>query len=178
MDCNLLNGGITKGCDNNVGGIRKLWLKEKSAIEDATHGSPIKRISAINMVDAADKFYLFEFGKRSGSNYTQVTTTADTGSTVCVQTITLILARREQAKRDILLLLGKGKELVAIIEDSNGLFWYFGEYEGLEMTENNGGSGAQKTDLNGYTLTFIASEPEEACEVTSAGVEAVIEDAA
>lgn len=174
MDCNLLTGGISKGCDNNSGGIRNMWLKERSAVT-VTHGSPIPRISTITLTDPTSPFYKFEFTKKSGSNYTEETTTSDTGSTVSTQTLTLILSRREQAKRDTLMLLGKSKELAAIIEDSNGLFWYFGEYEGLIMTTNTGGSGAAKADLNGYTLTFVAEEPSEACEVTSSAVDDVIE---
>lgn len=165
-ECNLLNGGITKTCDNNVAGIRRIFLKEKSLITSVVHGSPSKKITALTI--SSGKFFPFEFGKRSGSTYTESTTTSDNGTTVTVQTITLILTRREQAKRDILLFLGKGKELVAIVEDSNGLFWYLGEYEGLELTESLGGPGTSKTDLNGYTLTLVAAgEPEEASELNS-----------
>lgn len=174
MDCNLLTGGVTKTCDNNSGGIRRLWLKERSLVDSVTHGSPVRRISNITM-EASEKFFEFEFLKKSGSNFTSVETTSDTGSTVVTQTITLVLTRREQNKRDILLLLGKGKELSAIIEDSNGLYWYFGEFEGLIMTENNGGSGAAKADLNGYTITLVAEEPEAECEVQESAVLAVIQ---
>lgn len=174
MSCNLLSGGIFKGCENNAGSVRRLWLKDKSLIDSVAHGSPVERISAIT-VDGGSKFYEFQFMKKSGSNYIEVETTSDTGSTVYVQTITLVLTRREQSKRDVLRLMGKGKELVAIIEDANGIFWYLGEYEGLIMTENNGGSGAQKADLNGYTITFVAEETDSACEITEAAVTSLIE---
>lgn len=171
MECNLLTGGITKTCDNNIGGIRRGWLGDRSLIDSVTHGSPSPKISVITM---DGNFYPFEFLKKSGSNFTEVETTSDTGSTVVTQTMTLIFTRREQAKIDKLRLLGKGKELAALVEDSNGLYWLLGEYEGLIMTENNSTTGAAKADLNGYTITLVAEEPTQACEVTESAVLAVV----
>lgn len=174
-ECNLLTGGVTKGCDDNVGGLRKAWGLEKSLVTNVVHGSPGTKITVLTITGSAN-FFGFEFNKRSGSNYTEVEATADNGSSVNTQTLVLILSRREQVKRDALLFLGKGKELVWIVLDSNGLYWYLGENEGMELTENNGGSGAAKTDANGYTLTFVATEPRLASEITSTAALAAIGD--
>lgn len=172
-DCNILDGGISITCDNNVGGIRKLWLKELSKVT-AVIGSPSNKISTLT-VDDASKFYEFEFTKNSSTYVEDSTTAFETGTELTTQTITLVLNRREQAKRDTILLLGKFKNLVAIIQDSNGLYWYFGESEGINLTNKTGGPGTAKTDRNGYTITFVGSEPEEAREVEEAAVLSVIE---
>lgn len=172
--CNVLTGGISKTCDNNVGGIKELYLTEKDNVTAVTLASPGNTISSLTMAPGGE-FKKFEFNKNT-STFTEVTTTDQAnGSEICVQTITLFLSRREKSKRDILLLLGKFKDLVAIIKDSNDIYWYFGENNGLNLTEKNSETGTAKTDRNGYTLTFVGEEPEDANEIQSAAVASVIE---
>lgn len=175
--CNLLDGGVDKTCDNNVGGITELYLTEKSNITDTTLSSPGDKIEDFEVNNGSGPqtaFYKFEFNKNTSTFVEATVTSQENGSEVCTQTITLVLTRREKTKRDTLLLLGKFKDLVAIIKDSNGLYWYFGETAGLNLTEKTGGPGTAKTDRNGYELTFVGEEPEEANEVTEAAVLAAI----
>lgn len=172
--CDILTGGIAKTCDNNVGGIKKLYLTEKENVTSFTLASPGNYIDDFTM-DGSAVFYEFEFNKNT-STFTEVTTMDPTnGTELCTQTITLFLTRREKAKRDKLLLLGKFKELVCIIKDSNDIYWYFGETGGVMLTEKNSETGTAKTDKNGYTLTFVGEEPEDANTVLEAAVLAVIE---
>lgn len=171
--CNALTSGITKGCDNNVGGIKKIYLTELENIATITHGSPGDTITAITM-DPGKVFYEFEFNKNT-STFTEVTSgDPSVGSEVCVQTTTLVLNRREQTKRDKLLLLGKFKELAEIVLDSNDKYWFLGETAGVILTEKNSENGTVKTDRNGYTLTFVGEEPEDACEVLSSVISTII----
>lgn len=171
--CNALDGGITKGCENNVGGIKKAYLVELEYVDEFTRTSPDETITTITMIPEK-VFYEFEFNKNT-SNFTEVTTYDQAvGSEVCTQTITLVLNRREQTKRDTLLLIGKGKDLVIVVKDANDKYWVFGETAGLNLTEKNSESGTVKTDRNGYTLTFVGEEPEDACEVSESAVLAVI----
>lgn len=173
MACDNLTGGISRGCENNQGGIKKLYLVELDNIDTISHGSPIDNVDDITMV-TNKVFYEFEFNKNT-SNFTEVTTnTQETGTTVVTQTVTLVLNYREQTKRDVLILLGKFKELVAIVKDANNKYWVLGETNGLILTENNSETGTTKADRNGYTLTFIGEEPEEARETTEAVVTSVI----
>lgn len=173
MACTSLSGGITKGCDNNQGGIKTIYFTELENVTAFTHGSPAENITGITM-DGATKFYEFEFNKNT-STYTEVTThTLETGTKVVTQTATLVLNYREQTKRDTLLLLGNFKELACIVKDANNKFWVLGETNGLTLTENNSETGTVKTDRNGYTLTFVGEEPEEACETSQSVVTSVI----
>jgi hypothetical protein len=172
--CNLLTGGIAKSCDNNIGGIKELYLVEKEYVSSTTLSSPGDVITTITMA-AGKEFKKFEFNKNT-STFTEVTTfDPANGTELCTQTISLFLSRREKSKKDVLLLLSKGKELVAIIKDANDLYWYFGETNGLILTEKNSETGTARTDKNGYTLTFVGEEPEDANTVSSAAVAAVIE---
>lgn len=173
--CESLSGGITLGCGNNLGGILKLYLVEKEMVSSVTLGSPTTTISAFTMTGSPSAtFYEFEFNKNTSSYTEEGTSDQATGRDLYIQTITLVLNRREKTKRDTLLLLAKRQDLVAIIKDHNGLYWYFGESYGLNLTTNSGGSGTTKTDPNQYVLTFVGEEPDPANEVDEAAVTAVI----
>ncbi len=90
----------------------------------------------------------------------------ENGTTFYQQTVTLVIPRREQAKRNKIALLAAGqKKLAIIVQDSNSLYWLFGQAEGCIMTGLDGSSGVAKTDANGYTITFTAEEPDQAPEV-------------
>jgi hypothetical protein len=173
--CESLTGGITLGCDNNIGGIKRLFLTEKENVTSVTLGSPTDEITAFTMAGSpAAEFYQFEFNKNTSSYTEELTSDQATGRDLYTQTINLVLNRREKTKRDTLLLLAKRKDLVAIIEDNNGIYWYFGEQYGINVTTNSGGSGVAKSDANQYVITFVGEESEPANTVTAAAVAAVI----
>jgi len=173
MSCSSLTGGIAKDCDKNLGGIRKLWLILLDDIASITHSSPNNDITAIT-TDGGKDFYEFEFN-RNTSNFTEVTANDPaTGSSVVTQTLTLVLNKREQTKRDKLVTLGAFRDLVAIVLDYNGEYTVLGEYNGLILTENNSETGTAKTDRNGYTITFVGEEPEEACFTNASVVNGII----
>lgn len=168
-----MTGGLTKGCENNIGGIKKIYITEHENVDEFTRASPSETVSTITMLPGK-LYYEFEFNKNT-SSFTEVTSMDQSiGSEVCTQTVTLILNRREQTKRDALLYLGKFKDLSIIVKDSNEKYWLLGEVNGLNLTEKNSETGTVKTDRNGYTLTFIGEEPEDACEVSEAALLAVI----
>lgn len=171
--CDALFEGIPKGCDNNLPGLRKAYFTEKCNVASLTLSSPGDEIGTITMTGAT-LFYEFVFNKKT-STWTEVATfDPATGSTTYVQTLTIKLARREKTKRDTLALIGKFKDLACVVEDNNGLRWYLGEENGVNLTENNSETGTTPADTNGYTLTFVGEEPEAANTVTAAALAAVI----
>lgn len=168
-----LTGGVERGCENNQGGIKNLYITELSNIDSFTHGSPEDDIDAITMLNSA-VFYEFEFNKNT-STWTELSSyNQETSTTTVTQTVTLVLNYREQTKRNTLMLLGYFKELAIIVKDSNNKFWVLGETNGLVLTENNSETGTTKADRNGYTLTFVGEEPEQARETTQAVVTSVL----
>lgn len=171
--CSILTGGISKGCEGNQGGIKKIYITDFCNVTGTTLASPTGEISAITMA-ASTVFYEFQFNKNT-STFTEVLSGDQAnGSQVNTQTITLKLARREKTKRDTLAMLMGFKELAVIVQDNNGIFWLLGENNGVVMTENNSENGTASTDFNGYTLTLIGEEPVLANEVTASAVAAVI----
>lgn len=175
MACESLDGGITLGCDNNIGGIKKIYLTEKSNVTSTALSSPGNEISSFTMAGSpAAVFYEFEFNKNTSSYTEELASDQATGRDLYTQTLNLVLNRREKTKRDTLLLLAKRKDLVAIVTDNNDINWYFGAGYGLNLTTNTGGSGVAKTDANQYVLTFVGEESEPANTVTDAALAAVI----
>jgi hypothetical protein len=175
-DCDLLDGGIELGCDNNIPGIRNIWFTEKSNVTAIGLSSPGDKINSFTMAGSpAAVFYKFEFNKNTSSYTESESDDQAAGRTLNTITINLVLNRREKAKRDKLMLLGKRKDLVAIIEDNNGLYFYAGQEYGINKTTNEGGSGVAKTDVNQYVITFVGEEPELMNEIEEAAVLAVIE---
>lgn len=174
MSCELLTGGISKDCTKNIGGIfTTMWITERSNILSYTKSSPGTDITAFNM-RSPGYFYAFEFN-RGTSNYVESENNdPTTGNTLVTQTITLVLSKREQTKRDVIALLGGLKEMAIVVKDNNGKYWLFGEEDGCILTTNEGGSGTAKTDANNYTLTFVGEESELANEVSEAAIEAVV----
>lgn len=172
-ECESLTEGISIGCSNNIGGMKKFYIARKCDIDTLALNSPDEEIGTITM-QPGKTFLEFEF-RKGACSYTQNTeSNTETGTELCTQTITLKLHRREKTKRDKLLLIGKLVDLVIIGTDNNDINWLFGENNGVNLKTKDGGSGAAKTDSNEYVLTFVGEEPEEANTVTDAAVAAVI----
>lgn len=162
----LLTGGISLGCENNSGGVRKIYITDFVSVTGLTQDSD-EVITGISLNSGA-VYYDFEFNRNTSSYQETATVSLENGTTFYTQVVTLVIPRREYAKRNKIKLLAAGqKKLSIIVEDSNGLFWLFGEEEGCILSALDGGSGVAKTDLNGYTITLTAEEPDQAKEVDS-----------
>jgi len=167
-DCDSLDGGIDTGCENNLGGSRKIWLLEKARVTAVGLSSPLGDISSLTISGSpAANFFLFEGGKNTSGYVENLTSSQEDGRDLYEQTITLVLNRREKTKRDQLLLIARRKDLVALVEDNNGIVWYLGEVNGLNLITNAGGSGVKKDDPNQYVITLMGQESNPANTVTA-----------
>lgn len=165
MACSNLSSGLTLGCNNNIGGIKGIYITEKSNVTSYTLSSPGDEISTFSM---SGQFYEFEFNKNTSSYTEELQSAQEAGRDLYTQTVTLVLNRREKTKRDKLILLAQRENLVIMVKDQNDVIWYFGETNGMNLTTSAGGSGVAKTDANQYVLTFVGEEPSPANTVTAA----------
>jgi hypothetical protein len=165
MACSNLSSGLTLGCDNNIGGIKAIYITEKSNVTSVSLSSPGDEISTISM---SGQFYEFEFNKNTSSYTEEGASDQAAGRDLYTQTVTLVLNRREKTKRDKLILLAQRENLLIMVKDQNDVIWYFGETNGMNLTTSAGGSGVAKTDANQYVLTFVGEEPSPANTVTAA----------
>lgn len=165
MACSNLSSGLTLGCDNNIGGIKAIYITEKSNVTSLGLSSPGDEISTISM---SGVFYEFQFNKNTSSYTEELASDVSAGRDLYTQTVTLVLNRREKTKRDKLILLAQRENLHIMVKDQNDIIWYFGETNGMNLTTSAGGSGVAKTDANQYVLTFVGEEPSPANTVTAA----------
>ena len=172
MACNTSLSAIIKSCDNNVGGLIKFYIAPTEFVTGVT--ATTGTVTSIAM-SGASKFVEFEFNKNSASYTDEAAISLENGSTYYTETITLKLPRREVAKRNAIALIAAGQRpLKIIVKDQNGLYWYAGYQNSVNLSALAGGSGAAKADGSSYDLTFLGEEPSQMYEVLEAAVALVI----
>jgi len=162
---------IVKGCSNNIGGIRRIFVAPFDSVT-ATEGTGDEEgvitditLSAVGG-GATCSFVEIEFNKNSSNFVEDGQIDLVNGSTLFTVTTSVMVPRREAAKRNSIALMAAGQqELVLIIEDANGLFWYQGWKNGANLTGIGEGSGTAKADGSKYALTFLSEEDEQMPEV-------------
>ena len=166
LGCDALET-ITKSCDNNIGGIRKIWLNDQ---ENVT--SPTAVAGLISTLVASIDYTEFEINRNTG-NYTEDTAVdLINGSSFVTQTITLMFNRRDKDNSEAINILASGQRyLTAIILDANGKYWFF---QDLQLTATGEGSGTAKADGSKYSVTLLAESEHLSWEITEAAVNGVI----
>lgn len=166
MACNSLNIGIAADCTNNMGGITKVYLTSLSNV--MTYTASGATVSAISLT-ASSNFYAFNFNRNSATFTENLTKNVEAGAALYEQTVTITIPRREGAKRNALALIAVG-DLACVVKDSNGIYWYLGEVEGVYMSEGTSTSGTAKGDGSNYVVTLKGFEVEQARVVSPASV--------
>ena len=163
MSCEALQN-IAKSCDNNTGGIRKVWINQQEGVTATTVAAGAWIVTAIT----ATPFATFEINRNTG-NYTEDTAVdLINGSSFVTQTITLMFNRRDKEKSEAIHVLGAGQQyLAAVVLDANGKYWYF---ENLQLTATGEGSGTQRADGSKYSVTLLAESDHLCYEIEAADV--------
>lgn len=164
----ILTSGISRGCKDNSGGIKRVFLVNKSLVSTVTEGATPGLIETITMVSASpeNKFFEFNPNKMSSNWVENIQSNLQNGTIGYEQVLTLMFAKNEAAKRNQIKLMGQA-ELVAIVEDYNTKYWYLGEQNGLELSGGSSNSGTALSDMNGWNITLTGNEHEPAKEVSS-----------
>jgi hypothetical protein len=164
LGCDALET-ITKSCDNNIGGIRKIWLNDQ---ENITTIPVVAVAGEVTTLTVSIDYTEFEINRNTG-NYTEDTAVdLINGSTFITQTITLMFNRRDKDKSEAINILASGQRyLTAIILDANDKYWFF---EDLQLTATGEGSGTARADGSKYSVTLLAESEHLAWEITEAAV--------
>jgi hypothetical protein len=146
---------IIKSCLNNSGGIFKVYINQQDNIDGFTLDSAPNAwtIDSITLVGGGDLYTEFEIRRNTGSYTEDAAIDLVNGSSYVTATISLMFHRRDQAKSQAIKVLGAGQQyLNAIIQDANGLYWYF-PY--LQLSAVGEGSGTARADGSKYSVTLI-----------------------
>lgn len=150
MPCTQTLSGIARDCSSNIGGIKNAYIAnfdDVTAITEATN-----KITAITMATSA-KFKKYHFRKGTGSVTSTLNVDPTTGVNFVQSEIILQFSKMETTKRIEIAALAQA-ELAVIIEDMNGLFWYYGRQEGVSASAGTGQTGTARTDGNYYQITL------------------------
>lgn len=161
MSCSTLTA-ITKGCDNNIGGITAIYINDMDNITSTTEDTATWMIDAQTV---STPYEAFEFRRNTGNFTEESAIDLANGSSFVTGTITLMFHRREASKSKAIKILGEGqRDLAIIIKDANGKYWYFPM---AQLTATGEGSGTAKADGSKYSVTFVAENEFLAKEVDS-----------
>jgi hypothetical protein len=162
MSCTTLTT-ITKGCDNNIGGITSIYVNDMENLGTLVVDTANWEVTSFGSL--VDEFVAFEFRRNTGSYTEELQNDFVNGSQFYLQTINLMFHRREAAKSKSLKILGEGqRDLAIVVGDANGKFWYFPNAQLSAVTE---GSGQAKADGSKYAVSFVAENEFLAYEVDS-----------
>jgi len=166
MACDITKGRV-KACKDGVGGNSKLYLF--NYLEDAftiTAG----QATAINPLLTA----AFEYELEGDGNIFAENKVSDrnTGTSINTQTLTIVLKKTDAATSAEFNLLTAGYPM-AVIKTRNGEYKVVGIDDAIDFTVDSTTGGA-KSDLNGYTLTGVATCKDFAPSLDSATITAFL----
>lgn len=166
-----LTSGMTLDCRDAVGGISVVYIVEKSNVGTVPASSGT--VTAITMNNST-KFWTFNFKSETGDWEDTLITNDAAGTVHSEQILNLVTYKMSAAKRNQIKLLAQNV-LTIMVTDNNGTTWLMGEAIGAWLQPTKGASGKALGDMNGYTMQFKASEPNQAQVVTPGIIAALVQ---
>ena len=153
-----------------MGGILEVLLANRDDV--ASVQAETGKISGITM-EASAKFKKYTFARNTGSMTS--TYTIDQASGVKYVTTDLVLQfnRMETTKRVEITALSVN-DLVAIVKDANGVYWYLGFDEPVNASAGDGQTGTARGDANRYSITLQDISKEMPMEVDASIIEGLL----
>ena len=150
MPCSQVLSGLPNDCASSMGGIVEAFIANYDDVAAVTVTE--NQITGITMAESA-KFKKYFF-KPNTSQFTETLNVDNANGVNFVSTdIVLAFARMDTQKRIEMAALSVG-DLVVIVKDANGKYWYFGYDNPVTASAGDGQSGTQRTDGNRYTITL------------------------
>lgn len=172
MACsNIQLNGMSVGCKDNIGGIRKAYICKNDDITSFSL-STANTVSAITMV-SGKTFATYEFRKNTSDYQCTITSDDAIGTFSIDSNINLQFSNITSIKNEEIEALGK-EDLTVIVLDNMGKLWLFGgksngTKEELPVTCSAGtlNSGKATTDGGIYNITLSTSANHFPYEVTT-----------
>lgn len=153
MSCNLTTG-FTLGCNDSIGGIKKIYIGAFSQLTYTIGGTPEEVTAGTGTV------YVYEPLKNSASATFNPTVSLENGTIFYTHSVSLSLKNITANKREEIESLAKAR-VGLFVELNSGEILAFGTTNGMNMTAGTFQTGAAFGDLQGYQLTFTSDEPRQ-----------------
>ena len=151
MSCNLTTG-FTLGCNDSIGGVKKIYIGVFSQLTYTIGGTPVEVTAGTGTV------YTYEPLKNSASATFIPTVSLENGTIFYTHSVSLSLKNINANKREEIEALAKAR-VGLFVELNSGEILAFGTTNGMNMTAGTFQTGAAFGDLQGYQLTFTSDEP-------------------
>lgn len=155
MSCDLANGRL-EVCKDAVGGIDAVYFINYGDFNPETDVAYVAGTDTIDTVGNVSSLYKYEL-KGTNSFEQVVNSSRENGTTFVEQTLTMTLKKQDATTHKSVKLLAYGRPHI-VVRNRNNQFFLMGLEHGAELTTANVSNGTAMGDLNGYTLTFVATE--------------------
>lgn len=162
--------GIERDCSTSKGGIVIVYLMNYDSIESVTVEAG--KITNIQPKEG-EKFKAYHFRKNTGSMSSTLNVDPANGVNFVNTDLVLQFLKMDTTKRIEMAALSVN-DLVAIVKDANGAFWYLGYDEPITATAGDGTTGTARGDGNRYSITLQDSSSTFPYEVEASVVEGLI----
>ena len=170
MSCTQTLSGLAKDCSANMGGIVEALIALYDDVTAVTITSDV--ISAITMA-SGKKFKVYHFAKNSG-NLTSTYTIDPASGVKYVSSDLLLQFNRMQTTARVEITALALADLVVIVKDANGKYWYLGKDEPVNASAGDGQTGTARGDANRYTITLHDESKEMPYEVSDSIIESLL----
>lgn len=172
MACLITIAGITLDCESSLGGIKQVWITQYDNVKSVTVDDETNQISAITLESDA-KWYNYQFRKGTGSLTSTLNVDETAGTNYVSNELALVFTKMETKKRIEIAALSIG-QLVVVVEDSNGKYWFLGKDDYVSASAGTGVTGTAKGDQNAYTLTLATDSESYPYELSVEAIQSVV----
>jgi len=153
----LITNGINLDPIDSVGGIQQLWICASFSQTGLTLSATSSRIDTLQ---GSGTFFQFDIAKDTCS-WTETATIAPAAGTLFFQgDLLMVFHKLEQYRRNQLNLLARNRFIRAVFLDNNNRWWFVGLRRGAQLTTGTNQTGVAPGDMNGYSYTIQAQEPD------------------
>lgn len=170
MPCLQTLSGLAKDCAANMGGIVEALIANFADVSSVSVTD--NQISTISMASSA-KFKRYSFAKNTGNLTSTYNLDPASGVRYVSSELLLQFNRMETTKRVEITALALG-DLVVIVKDANGKYWYLGKDAPVNASAGDGQTGTARGDANRYTITLQDESLEMPYEVDPSIVDALV----
>ena len=161
MSCSNITQGISKGCNNNLGGIKKIYIADRPIT-----GYVILANGQIRYFTPFNIVWLEIEADQGTGNFTETYEINQAGSIIAFkQSVTFQINDLSAYNQQTIKELAESTNLGVVVEMNNGKFFTVGIDRGAYLETGSTGSGTAYGDLSGSTITITGMEEISSLEV-------------
>lgn len=167
--------GIALPCKDNMGGIKEVYIAKSADVSAVTLNTEQSQIATITMESTA-KFKTYKFRKGTANMTSTAASDEAIGNFSVTTELALQFSKMETSKRLEIMAMCL-EDVVAIVLDFNGRYWYLGYDFPVTATSATAQTGTAATDLNGYNVTLSDTSAEFPFEIPAEIIKDLIQAA-